>query len=519
MDQPGSPAHDIATNGGGSTRPLDCAKPQAAALHASLLSPSQYDHTVLDLLQVNGDPAKSFGGGAATQLDDLGVERRANAAADVAKSAVASMAQWAPCIPPMVDPATCEGLILDKLGTAAFRHRVAADERAQLKVLFDAGVTEKDFATGVEWLITGLLQAPDFLYNFVRPTTDEKAGEVRPLSGYEIASRLSYFVWDSTPDDALLASAEAGQLGDALHIGTAVGRMIQDPRFMRGVTGFYSTWLKVEGFAEVARDDAGFTTDIVNALQASLLLSATSIYQTPSPNLSTLLSGQSYFLNPALRTFYGISGTSTDFGATEMPGEDRHGILTHPGLMALLARPSATNPIARGLLMRRTIMCDDIPPPPAGIVIPPLPPVMPGLSTRDRLDSHASVALCATCHSQIDPPGYAFENFDQVGRHRTMDSGKPVDTSVDLTRGGDLEGKYPNGGAFLEKVSASQDIRRCFAKQYFEYAMARAAVDQDQCSIDALGKQFAPSGDLKGLVASIVDTDSFRLRRSEGAPQ
>jgi hypothetical protein len=144
---------------------------------------------------------------------------------------------------------------------------------------------------------------------------------------------------------------------------------------------------------------------------------------------------------------------------------------------------------------------------------------MPGLSTRDRLDSHASVALCASCHTQIDPPGYAFENFDQVGRHRTMDSGKAVDTSVDLTHGGDLEGKYPNGGAFLEKLATSDDIKHCFAQKYFEYAMARAVADQDQCSIDAVGKEFAPSGDLKGVVASIARSDSFRLRLSEGAPQ
>jgi hypothetical protein len=197
-------------------------------------------------------------------------------------------------------------------------------------------------------------------------------------------------------------------------------------------------------------------------------------------------------------------------------GEDRRGILTHPGLMALWGRPAETNPIARGLFVRQTLMCQEIPPPPDGVAIPPLPPIMQGLSTRDRLEQHVSVAFCAACHNQFDPPGYAFENFDQVGRHRLVDSGKNVDSSGTIIDGGDLDGPFAKGDEFIQKVSNSKDVKGCFAQQYFQFAVSRPATAQDSCSLENLKTKFVSTGNLKELVATIAGSDSFRYRQSEG---
>jgi hypothetical protein len=506
------------SGGSGSVSPIpfDCGLPQATALHAGLISPSQYDHTVLDLLNVAGDPAKDFGGGTATQLDDLGVERRANAAATIAHQAAVSLAAWSPCQPPVVAAAACEQQLIDRVGAQAFRHPLTAAEHAQMQTLFDAGVKEKDFATGVEWFLTGVLQSPDFLYQLARPAAGEQAGKVRPLGGYELASRLSYFLWDSMPDDKLMAAAAANDLGDPVRLRAELTRMAADARFLRGVTGFYTSWLKLESFREVARDDKSFTSDVVSGLQTSLLLSATRLYDTPAPNVASLFSGQTYYLNDTVRAFYGLGGTGTDFVPVEIGGESRRGILTHPALMALLARPNATNPIARGLFVRRTVMCQGVPPPPVGVTIPPLPAIAPGLSTRDRLEQHTNVALCAACHDQIDPPGFALESFDQVGRRRTMDSGKAVDTSGTMKNGGDLNGVFATGDELLQRIAVSQDVKRCFAQQYFTYALSRDVDTQDQCSIDGVTASFAAKGDLKELAISVAAADSFRFRMSEG---
>jgi hypothetical protein len=507
------------TSGGAGGTASDCQAPHAPALHARLLTPSQYDNTVTDLVKLDGDPAKDFGGGVATQLDDLGVELRANAAADIAHQAVLSMANWSPCVSPPADAAACEQQIIDKIGPQVYRHPLAADERVELQTLFDAGVQEQDFATGVEWFLSGVLQSPDFLYQLSKLQTAEVSGKLVAIPPYELASRLSYFIWDSMPDDALYAAASSSALADSAGLRSQLDRMLKDPRFLRGVSGFYTSWLNLGGFREVARDDPAFTTDIASSLRTSLLMSATELYRgmTP-PNVASLFSGTSYYLNGALRSFYGLPGTDTTFSPTDMPSEERRGILTHPGLMALLARPDQSNPISRGLFIRRTILCQSLPPPPAGVVIPPLPPVAAGLSTRDRLDQHTKSALCASCHDLIDPPGFALENFDQVGRHRTADSGKATDTSGTMSGAGDLDGVFATGGDLLSRIAQSQDVKACFAQKYFEYAVSRLVADEDACSLAALQKDFVPSGDLLALVMSIANTDSFRFRLSEGTP-
>jgi Protein of unknown function (DUF1588)/Protein of unknown function (DUF1585) len=287
---------------------------------------------------------------------------------------------------------------------------------------------------------------------------------------------------------------------------------------MRGVTGFYTSWLLIDGFREVARDGADFTSAVVDSLRTSLLMSATEIYSGPSPRVESLFSGQTFYLNDTLRAFYGLGGSGTAFAAVEMPGEGRRGILTHPAFMTLLARPHESFPISRGLFVRETLMCQEVPPPPQNETIPPLAPPAAGKTTRDRLEDHVKLPRCAACHSQFDPPGYALENFDQVGRYRTLDGGKPVDTSGTIIDGGDLDGDFATGDVFLQRVAASEDVKRCFAQQYFQYATSRALSPggEDECSVAGLKKGFTSSGDLTQLVLAIASTDSFRYRKSEG---
>lgn len=493
-----------------------CGTPSAAALHARLLTPPQYDHTVEDLFKVTGNPARDFGGGVAARLDEVGVERRANAAAEVASKAAATLAAWAPCLPPAVPAAECGARIIDRLGSLAFRRPLAEPERAQLGRLFEAGLAEKDFATGVEWLLTGLLQSPDFLYQFAKPTVDEVAGQVVPLSAYELASRLAFFVWDGAPDEALLAAAGAGRLNDAMGRAQELERLMKDARFARGTSEFYREWLGLKGFKELARDDPAFTTELVGQLQQSLLTSATALYASATPNIAGLFSGQSYYLTDKLRAFYGLQGGSAVFEPVELANQGRRGILTHPGLMALLARPSTTNPIARGLFLQRTLLCNEVPPPPQGIAIPPLGPDVPGLTTRERLEHHVTEPLCQGCHAQIDPPGFALENYDAVGRFRTHDAGKPVDSSGEMRSGRDVDGGFTQGGQLLDRLAQSADVKRCFAQHYLTFAVARELSPEDSCSLMRVASDFEQSGDLKRLVESVAQSDVFRLRATEG---
>lgn len=505
---------------GGGT--LDCGPPTAPAVEARLLTPSQYEHAVEDMLKVGDHPAQDFGGVVAGKLDTLGVERRAKAAALIAAKAVANLGSWS-CVPPAVEEQTCGAQLVDKLGTAAFRRPLSADERGRLQQLLDAGRAEKDFATGVDWLLTALLQSPDFLYQFVRLKSGEVAGQVVPLDDYEIASRLAFFAWDSSPDDALLAAAAAGKLTDVAQLGAELERILAHPRFIeRGAPAFYSRWFELDSFKTVARDllqpDGSVTQvpgDLVAALKNSLLMSATELYRSAAPNFNELFNGQSYYLNDQLRAFYGLAGGGPQFELTELPNEGRRGILTHPALMTLLARPAESFPISRGVFLQELVLCNDIAPPPANLVIPPLPPVTPGQSTRDRLAQHTSAAVCMACHRLINPPGFALEAYDQVGRYRTLDQGHPVDTSGEMVSGTDVDGSFANGSELLERLAASADAKRCFAEHYLEHAVSHELTDQDACSRSQVAEAFAQSGDLKQLVVAVAKTDAFRLRATE----
>jgi len=506
---------------GAAAPPLDCSAPRAAPARMRLLSESQYNNAVLDLLAVGGNPGAGFGAQVFAALDDTRVEERANAAAAIAAQAVANLPAWAPCTPAPTGAASdCGRRIVQEISAKAYRRPLSDSDLGELQALFDAGLAEKDFATGVEWFLTGLLQSPDFLYELVRPAADELPGDVRPLSTYEYANRIAFLVWDGPPDTELTAAAASGELEDASLLQAQLSRMIQDPKFSRSISQFYSRWLNLHAFGELARDDEGFNQQVVTSLATSLLLSATELYSSEHPNLSSLLSGDSYYMNDVLRQFYGVPGSGTEFTPTALPSQSRRGILTHPALMALLARPAESFPIGRGLFVLRTVLCKKVPPPPPGFVIPQLPAVQGGVSTRQRLDMHVANPVCNSCHGSIDPAGFAFEDFDEVGRFRTVDQGVPIDSSGTLTVQSDVDGSFATGDDFLTKLASSADVKSCFVEKYLDFALSREETDpSDACSIQRISESFVASGDLAELVVSIAMSDAFRLRLAEGIDQ
>jgi hypothetical protein len=245
-------------------------------------------------------------------------------------------------------------------------------------------------------------------------------------------------------------------------------------------------------------------------------MSATQLYSSASPNIRSLFTGETYYMNDVLRSFYGISGTGTAFGAVSMTGQKRRGIVTHPALMALLARPAESFPVGRGLFVVRTLLCMSIPLP-NGLTIPEVPPIADGLTTRERFEMHSSNGVCANCHKLFDPPGFALENYDAVGRYRTMDNGELVNSSGNMAVASDIDGAFATGDELLARMADSVDIRECFSSQYLKFALAREELAaEDTCSADSLAKSFAPTGDLKKLVSSVATTDAFRMRLAEG---
>jgi Protein of unknown function (DUF1588)/Protein of unknown function (DUF1592)/Protein of unknown function (DUF1595)/Protein of unknown function (DUF1585) len=501
---------------GAGVTPTDCTSPRAAAVHLTALTESQFNNSVLDVLQVSGNLLKGLGQG----FDDVSLEQRAAIAATIAGQAAAGLAKWAPCAPPATGASTdCERQIIDEVGRRLYRRPLSDVERSDMTKLFDAGLKEKDFSTGVEWFLTGLLQSPYFVYQVVRPDAAERIGEVRALTSYEYASRLAHFLWDGPPDDALLAAAESDGLKDDVRRDEQIARMMKDARFTRGLTQFYSRWLNLNAFRELARDVPELTESVAADLATSLLMTATEPYKLDAPNISALFSGDSYYLNDGLRRFYGLAsaGGGSGFTPTPMTGQGRRGLLTHPALMALLARPEESFPIGRGLFLLRNVVCQVVPAPPPGLVIPQQPPLKEGVSTRERLEAHTADPVCQSCHRMINPAGFALESYDEVGRYRAMDHGRPVDTSGTLQLGKDIDGDFATGDELIARLAESQAVRACFAEKYLNFALSHPVTDPaDACSLGALGKTFGSSGDLKQLALSVSASDSFRMRLAEG---
>jgi hypothetical protein len=534
----GGNSSGVSTGGSSPVSQSSCTPGALAAspVHARLLSPSQYDNTVLDLLGVSGDPAGKYNvaGGETAALDKTALEFRANAAASIAEQAATSFAMWSPCVPATVaDQPACESQIIDQIGRRAYRHPLSAGDTSQLKTLFDAGIAAKGFETGVNWFLTGVLQSPDFQYQLIRPAAAELAGQVVPITGYELANRLSYYIWDSMPDEALFAAAATG-LNDAQSIQAQVTRMLADQTMLiHGMSAFYGDWLNIAGFSEgIIKSDPAFTQAVATSLGRSLLLGATNLYATASPNFASLFSGESFYLNDTLQNYYKVKGAGTaEFTATDMPGQHRSGLLTHPGFLAVNARPGVTAPINRGYFVLANLMCIPLVVP-SNLVIPPLPDApTPGLTTRQQIEQLHVSAACTACHSLIDPPGFALEGFDEVGNVRTTDNGRAVDTSGIIVNSGngtalastDLDGPFATGDDFLSRLPTSATAKACFAQQFLEHAVsgevATSVAADDQCAAASVSAAFAKSGDLSALVALVASSNTFLYRKSEGPPQ
>jgi hypothetical protein len=226
--------------------------------------------------------------------------------------------------------------------------------------------------------------------------------------------------------------------------------------------------------------------------------------------LQSLFTSNTSFVNGPLAALYGVSGPAdpSTFVQVALNPAERAGILTQASMLASFARPDESSPVKRGKWVRVRLLCQDLPDPPADI--PPLPPPREGTSTRERFAEHVSNPGCSDCHSMIDGIGFGLEQYDGIGRVRTMDRGVAVDTRGEVTRTGDIDEVFEGGVALAELLSKSERARDCVATQWVRYAMGREEQKDDTCSLVAARESFkATGGDLRELVIAITQTDGF----------
>ena len=409
----------------------------------------------------------------------------------------------------------CARRILTRLARRAWRRPVDAAGVDPLLDLFALGRADgARFEDGVEMALSGVLVSPSFLFRAPRPPEDGAPGAAYRLSDVDLASRLSFFLWSSIPDERLLDLAERGRLSDPPVLERQVSRMLADPRAAALVENFGGQWLHLRNVAGWTPDPVrfpDFDDSLRYAFERETALFLDHLIREDRSVLE-LIDADYTFLNERLAGFYGIGGVAGGwFRRVPLAAAARGGVLTHGSVLMVTSYPTRTSPVLRGKWVLENLLGAPPPPPP-----PDVPALAAGAGTsagglREALERHRADPACAACHAKLDPLGFALENFDAVGAWRTEDGGAPVDASGTLP-----DGALVDGPAGLRRVLRERRVEfvETLAAKLLTYAIGRGLEWYDQPAVREIRRR-AEAGDhrFSALVAAIVDSVPFRLRR------
>jgi len=506
---------------------LVCDARQEPTSPVSLLTRAQYDATVSDLLGDDSQPSSSFppenqvsGYNNNTEVhiaNPLLVEQFMDAAEGIASRAVTSkLTTLAPCAgTSTADQANCGASFVTSFGKRAFRRPLTGEESQSLTTLFNGVNVTRGYSAAVELTLQAILQSPQFLYRMDSERAPSFETGAIPLNWYQIASRLSYFLTNSMPDAPLFAAADAGALSSSAEIELHARRLLETPRAKAMVRDFNRQWLQLDQMSGLARNGPDATTDVkgIGADYRESLQQFLDHAFWEQGDLRSLFLSSSVFVNARLGGVLGLNAPASGFGAvSDAPG--RVGLLSQPGLMAMLAHSDQSGPVQRGVFVRQRILCLDVPPPPPNFnPVPPDP--NPNLTTRERFAVHTASSACYSCHKLIDGTGFGFEAYDQLGRYRTEENGQPIDTSGEMLNTGEagVDGPYKGVVELSNRLALSPRVERCIASNWYRYAFGRVETDADGCSLREVQQKFAASGgQFKELLVALTLTDAFRYR-------
>jgi hypothetical protein len=485
------------------------------------LSNAEYDATIKTLL---GDatsyssafPADSVINGFTnnTDVQDVGpalAEQYTIAAEQISAKAAQNTDTLLGC--KLANGETCISDFITRFGRRAWRRPLDSVEQADLLTVFRAGRDGFDATTGVQLLLQAFLVSPNFLY---RPELGLPVAGMpyAALTSWEIASRLSYFLTGTMPDDALFAAAAADRLTTPDGIATEAKRLLATPAARAQVGGFFSGWLDLRAVDRLQRDTVQFPAwdgRLPALFSAETRAFATSVVFDGAGDLNTLLTATFTYGDPSLAAFYGGKAGTAQNGIAriDLPAGQRAGLLTQAGFLAAHSKEIETDPVSRGKFIRERMLCQGLQPPPPDLMIT-APTITPGTTTRQRFAQHESEPVCAACHVMIDPIGLAFEHYDAIGQWRDQEQGLPIDASGNLTAT-DVAGPFNGVVEMAAKLAQSPMASACFVRQWFRFAFGRAESDSDDPRIATIAAGFGSAkGRVQDLMLALTQTPDFR---------
>jgi hypothetical protein len=413
----------------------------------------------------------------------------------------------------------CAETILRTLATRAYRRPVDDGSLSTLMEFYASGQDLRGFETGIQYALARILVDPQFIYRFEREPRDLADGDVYALGDYELASRLSFFLWSSIPDDELLAVAAEGGLQDAAVRASQVRRMLADPRAHALVENFAGQWLLLRQLETVNPASNDFDGNLRQAFKRETELLFESILAADA-SIVDLLDADYTFVDERLASHYGMPNIrGSRFRRVELDGP-RRGLLSHGSVLTVTSAPNRTSPVKRGAWILENILGTPAPLPPPGVEtdLDETAAAQGERTTiRERLERHRADPDCAACHYMIDPLGFALENFDAIGRWRDTDNGRPVDASGRLWDGTELAG--PAG--LREALLARREMFVIEAtRKLLTYGLGRPVAHSDMPAVRAIVRE-AGGVDYRfsALVLGIVDSSPFRMKTKLAAAE
>ncbi|MFO0727720.1 MAG: DUF1592 domain-containing protein [Myxococcota bacterium] len=517
-----------------STGPNGCTvKPPPITPRLRRLSFSQYDRSVSELVGLVLTPSTQLG----AEVDGInavlwsGIEV---AAADAAARAVADPTAYARLVPctPSGDGKACATQVITALGQHAYRRPLEATETARYTALFDDRATltpTGSFKEAIQLILEVMLQSPSFLLR-VEKSASAQDGKIA-LSSLEMASRLSYALWNGPPDDELLAAASRGDLDTAAGVRTQAQRMLSTAEGLArarpllkaehkeylGMVGAYGQF-----WANTQRDpmlfpafypgiDVDFREEVLGFMERVVL--------DKSGSFQDLMTSPTAMVNAKIAPIYGLTGNfGADWTPVELDPATRPGLLTRAGFLGTHGRFSRGSLIFRGAFVLKRLLCQEMGSPPAGADATPLPPTSGELkTTRDRIDALTSPTLCASCHhTRINPAGFPLEVFDGIGAYRTQENGTTIDTSGFVNTGGH-QLSFNGPAEYAQALAASSEAQACFVRRFAEFSFNLQNVDLGCDASNLSAKLAEPSFKIKDFYVEFVASDAFRFRPLEEA--
>ena len=411
----------------------------------------------------------------------------------------------------------CAEKIVTSLGSAAYRRPFAAGDLKALMTFYDQGAKEGGFEIGIRTSLEAMLASPHFIFRMEELPPNAKPGERYAISDVDLASRLSFFIWGTPPDEKLIAAARVGTLSTPAGLKTQTLRLLADPRSAALASRFAVQWLRLPDIDKVHPDALqypNFRDQLARAMQRETELFFFSLVRENRSVLDLFRANYTY-VNEALATHYGIPGvTGEEFRRVNYPDDRRAGLLGHASVLTLTSHANRTSPVLRGKWVMEVLIGVPPPPPPPGI--PDLEETKDAtegrlLTTRERMELHRSSATCRSCHQYMDPIGLALDNFDVIGQWRIRENGVPVDTKGDF-----YDGTPISSPVELQTVLLKRPIPliRTFTQNLMAYALGRRVEYYDSPSIRRIAKD-AESDDYRfsNFVLGIVKSGAFRMRR------